>query len=377
MSIPLLSIVIPTRNREVYCIEAISYILKNDNPDFELVIQDNSDADIIEQYVNSITDNRLVYHRDSERLNSVINMDKAISLASGEYVSMIGDDDCIMPNIFSVAKWMKKHNIDAVSTELMPLFVWNDIKPEINEKLYGSLTTYGSSLTYKRIDTQKELLRFIKSGCVDYLNYNLPKVYHGIVSSSVLNRIHEITGHYIGGLSPDLYLAIATSLLIKEHYTLGFPITISGICNKSTSYDTMKRLDIDKLENAPHFYKRGPYEWSEIVPRVYTNLTIWADSAIHALSEMGRNDLVNNVDASRLRSVFCYRFRFLKSRFPELFHNISYMGILKYRLNYYLYRIKRYSRSLKWKLASQMKYYPCVESWQGVMELYKERIFFL
>lgn len=41
----LLSIVIPTRDREYYCIEAIKNILSYNNEDFELVVQDNSDSE--------------------------------------------------------------------------------------------------------------------------------------------------------------------------------------------------------------------------------------------------------------------------------------------------------------------------------------------
>ena len=43
-NLPLLSIVIPTRNREFYCIQAIKHILSFENKDFELVIQDNSES---------------------------------------------------------------------------------------------------------------------------------------------------------------------------------------------------------------------------------------------------------------------------------------------------------------------------------------------
>ena len=96
----LLSIVIPTRNREKYCIEAIKHIMTFMEDCFELVIKDNSDSDIIEQYVSKNPDIRLKYHRTQGRLNSVINMDEALSYAQGEYVCMIGDDDTVLPNIF-------------------------------------------------------------------------------------------------------------------------------------------------------------------------------------------------------------------------------------------------------------------------------------
>ena len=52
--ISLLSIVIPTRNREEYCIHALNHILSFDEQDFELIIQDNSDTTRILDYLKKI-----------------------------------------------------------------------------------------------------------------------------------------------------------------------------------------------------------------------------------------------------------------------------------------------------------------------------------
>ncbi|MNT58405.1 Spore coat polysaccharide biosynthesis protein SpsA [compost metagenome] len=43
--IPLLSIIIPTRNRKEYAASAIRSILSIPSEDFELIVQDNSDND--------------------------------------------------------------------------------------------------------------------------------------------------------------------------------------------------------------------------------------------------------------------------------------------------------------------------------------------
>ena len=56
---PILSIIIATKNRILYCINVIETILKFDNSDFELVIQDNSDTLELHDYVqHKISDKR-------------------------------------------------------------------------------------------------------------------------------------------------------------------------------------------------------------------------------------------------------------------------------------------------------------------------------
>ena len=131
MSQPFLSIVIPTRNRQHYCIAAIENILSYDYPDLELCVHDNSDDDHIQQYLQSRTpDPRLTYKRIAEQLNSVDNMDRAIGMATGHYVCMIGDDDTILPHIFEVTEWMDAHSIDSVCTNQRVQYYWPGAHPD-------------------------------------------------------------------------------------------------------------------------------------------------------------------------------------------------------------------------------------------------------
>ena len=122
--IPLLSIVIPTRNREDYCIHAINHILSFDEQDFELIIQDNSDTTKILDYLKKNHDSRLKYHYSPKRINSVINMDYAISMAKGKYITMIGDDDTVLPTIFDLVKFANKFGYDAISQKDVIPYFW-------------------------------------------------------------------------------------------------------------------------------------------------------------------------------------------------------------------------------------------------------------
>ena len=70
----------------------LNHILSFDEQDFELIIQDNSDTTRILDYLKKNQDSRLKYNYLPERINSVKNMDYAISMAK-EYITMIGDDD--------------------------------------------------------------------------------------------------------------------------------------------------------------------------------------------------------------------------------------------------------------------------------------------
>lgn len=284
---PLLSIVIPTRNREYYCIEAIKHILLHNNIDFELVIQDNSDSDKVEEFVTTVSDSRLVYNHTKGRINSAINMDKALSMAAGEYVTMIGDDDTILPQIFDVAVWAKHNNYLCVSPNQQLKYTWPD--DAIGE--LGTLLWTKASSAYKLMKGEKQLKLLLRNGIINYSSYCLPKVYHGVIKREILQKIKEKAGHYIGGLSPDIYLAVSASILCNDYVAINYPITVAGACPRSSTAESHKGGHRGDLASAPHLFGRK-YEWDGRIPELYSVETIWAESALKAIVELERLDLL-------------------------------------------------------------------------------------
>lgn len=294
---PLLSIIIATKNRVPYCISAIESILSIDSNDIQLVIQDNTDnLDLKNHIESSITDNRLIYRYTPPPFSSIDNFNAAIELATGEYVCMIGDDDGINPEIIQATLWAKNNNVDAFVGSLSANYRWADTGAP--DTLFTKMT--GDTLTIKQFngkasqpDIKKSLLRLMHNGCTNYLEFSLPKFYHGVVRRQCFDLIKEKTGAYIKGLSPDIYSSISLACVINKLVTIDYPLTIPGVCSASTSItEGQIRKHSKKLEDAPHFRSRGPYTWSPEVPRFYCVQTIWADSGFAALHEMGRLDLI-------------------------------------------------------------------------------------
>ena len=292
----LLSIVIPSRNREYYCIEALKDILSYDRDDFEVCVCDNSDTDQLEEYVKEKNDPRVLYQHIKGIINSVINMDKAMRMATGEYVCMIGDDDTILPTIFDAVELAKNKQYDIVSPRDVVVYFWPKALKETGEVSWALRITEGGESV---MDNEPQLKAFVKNGCLTYSDV-LPRIYHGIVRRVILERVLEETGHIIGGLSPDMYLSITTTCNTNNFTVINYPITIAGACPRSTTSESNTGGHRGKVENAPHLYNRGPYVWDSRIPRIYTVQTIWAETAMKAFEEMGRNDLINQVNQGYL-----------------------------------------------------------------------------
>lgn len=317
----ILSIVIPTRNREFYCIEAIKDILGYKELDFELVVHDNSDSEKISDFITQLNDTRLTYKHIKGRINSVANMDNALSMATGEYVTMIGDDDTILPAIFDVVRWAKENNYHCVSPTHQVKYVW----PNSMIKERGTVSWKRSTNKSWSLSGERQLISLLKNGIINYSSFMLPKVYHGIMRRDVLIKISEKTGYYIGGLSPDIYLAVACSIFCEKYMVIDYPITIAGACPSSSTAESNNGGHRGNLSDAPHLFNRKNYAWDTRIPEIYSVETIWAESAIKAIEELNRHDLIHYFRQGRFLAGLIGNNRSLFSLIKQKVNGIQYI----------------------------------------------------
>jgi len=280
---PILSIVIATKNRVPYCINAIDTILSFPDNDFELIIQDNTDNLELKTYIESnISDKRLVYNYTPPPFSSIDNFNAAIGLSIGEFVCLIGDDDGVIPEILKIARWASSKGIDSVCSTALVSYGWPGVYPKF---IGGVLFIPNYSEKIQFLNPLKKIPALLNNGLTDYSKFNLPRVYHGLIKRSCFEQIEKKTGHYFGGLSPDIYSSIALGAIVKKHLVLDIPFTIPGVCTSSTSSDSSKQKHCGNLEDAPHFRSRENYVWESEIPRYYSVQTIWAESGFKSMKE--------------------------------------------------------------------------------------------
>ena len=102
MSENLFSIVIPTRQRHDTLQYSIESVLNQTHKDFELIIMDNFSTQETAEVVASFKDSRIQYYRTPERLSMSDNWELGLSHATGEYITILGDDDALMPDALEI-----------------------------------------------------------------------------------------------------------------------------------------------------------------------------------------------------------------------------------------------------------------------------------
>ena len=290
MSQPIISIVIATRNRASICIKTIETILKIVSPDFEIIVQDNSDDDDLENYVKTkISDSRLIFNKSNQVLSFVGNFNIALSFANGYYVTSIGDDDGVNPIIIDVAKYAMQNKLESLGSAQSCEYYWPNV---IEEHKNGCLLIPSFNCAISSYDPKKRLIPLLISGIVNYIPFNFPRLYHGIVRRDLLDKIKNKNGDFLRGLSPDIYSSIALSTIIKKHTLIDYPFIISGVCSASGAAASVNSKHCGNLEDAPHFRGNNDYKWEPEIPKYYSVETIWAETALKAFKDHGRSDLL-------------------------------------------------------------------------------------
>lgn len=325
---PLLSIIIPTRNRSEYSISSIRSILKIKSDLLELVVQDNSDGDELEKFIATKgNDSRLKYNHTKGRLDIVANFSVGLELASGEYFTFLGDDDGVNPEILDAVMWAKLKGVDAITPPFLVDYMW----PDLLQKYYGAkdsgslkVRPFTGHITFP--DVEKGMLECVRHACQNLVNFvGLPKIYYGIVRKECMEMVRAKTGTYFPGISPDLSGAMAVANYVGNLCSIDYPLFIPGSSAKSAAgISAQKKHHGRKLQDQSHLPVECLNDWPAIIPEFYAVQTVWAQAGWGALKATGREDVLKEFNVPLLHAT-CAVFN------PQYFIFIlsSYLGALK------------------------------------------------
>lgn len=289
---PLLSIIIPTRNRPQYAIPAVRSLLLIPSSEVEFVIQDSSDSGELGDFIGAhLRDPRLRYNYTQPPVNMVQNFSLGVEHSSGEYVCILGDDDGVNPEIVAAARWAKTNNIDALSSPNIAVYCWPDFRSRYRGdrhagKLYIRAFSGGSSFPVM----ETALRQCVRNAGQGVAIFHLPRVYEGVVRKSCLDRMRKSTGLYFGGVSPDVFGAVALANFVGRCCEVDYPLIIAGNGGASASGLSAMRQHKGNLRES---LKAFPdLDWPSGVPEFYSVETVWAQAALTALQSTGRADLL-------------------------------------------------------------------------------------
>ena len=224
------SILMPTYNKAEYIKYSIKSILESKYQNFELIISNDYSTDGTAKILSKIKDPRVKIIKPPFRLNHVRNYEFLLKYANGEWITIIGDDDGIIPNFFeNVDKYLNKFpQIKAISSK-PALYYWKNV-----EDFYGDrVCDYQNFNEDAKIKNSKITLFLCLLGILN--RTDVPMLYtSGIVKRSLIDRIKMISNNFFfHGLLPDYYSSVAILSYTKNFLRINEPLFWVGTSKKS------------------------------------------------------------------------------------------------------------------------------------------------
>ncbi len=293
MTGPLLSIVVPTKDRYETLAVLVDKVMSWPEQRFELVIQDNSsdNGPFQSRLARYGEDSRLRYLFQPEPVSAIANCDAAVARAQGQFISFIGDDDGILMQAVAAALWMERQGLEALICNVAS-YTWPDMAHSVavNRILNGRLIFGAYAASVSKPNAQRELERVFRHGARHM--FDMPRLYHSLVSKDALDRLRAATGSCFPGPVPDMANAVALCSIVTRYAYVDMPLVISGQSRKSMSGKNSVRAHQGEIEKEPSLPADAARHWDARVPRYWSGPTIWAEAAIKGAEATGRSDVV-------------------------------------------------------------------------------------
>lgn len=300
---PLLSLVVPTHNRARYAKACIKSVLGFDEPELQLVVTDTSTDRELYDWLRDdarhlLDDPRLVYAKIDGPSDVTKNHNDAFALATGEYVGVIGDDDCLTNAAIDAVRWASRHDIPAVSQTLTTTYAWPDFRSRLArsghaERLYVPRKIGGGRWRDAESDLRDALARAFQG------TDGLPRTYHGFVRRELLENVHRLTGAFVHGSSPDMAGAVSVACQIGHYLEVDIPLSIPGISGGSNSGRSGLNTHKGELSSDRQTRKFENQGWPRGVPRFFSVETVWAHAGLETVGRL-RPELALHFNYARL-----------------------------------------------------------------------------
>lgn len=197
--------------------------------------------------MEAFSDPRLKYSRSDKRLPMHENWEAALSQATGDYITFIGDDDALMPFCLDRVK-------DVLATSSVDLLAWTahtyywpDV-PDTKRRNHLTMDARSPFLWKQSIpaesardrdDLQPGVLalnsKHILTNWLDHSGFRLyVPTYHNLVSRTVINRVKATTGAYFFNPLPDIATLIANLYVTDEVLFYASPLSMTGHSGRSS-----------------------------------------------------------------------------------------------------------------------------------------------
>jgi len=231
------SVLLPTRCGGKYLGDCISSILSQPYKDMELVVSNNANTDETVTVLNSFTgDSRLKVVNLAHPVPVTDNWNSALSASRGDYVLMMGDDDCLLPGYFQrMDEILGRHNDpDCVTYNAYSYMAPNSVGQDKSSYYNDPFFNFGSK--FKREGEISRKLRFLIAKDMFRFYNRIPLNMQTTLMSR--NAMNKIKGGAFQPPFPDHYALNSLLLTTKSWVFSPEKLLVVGVSPKSFGHFT-------------------------------------------------------------------------------------------------------------------------------------------
>ena len=196
--------------------------------DYEIVVADNCSGPETRRIVEAIDPRKVRYTRSNEILPMAINWERGLQLCTGEYVTVLGDDDAFLPSTLDIARRI----ISATSCEILAWFPHTYWWPDTIVHWSRNILTVELAATASWVNSRPVLQAFY-AGSAGFSM--LPMIYQAFFHrSDIEEAIRRYDGFFVPpDTAPDISSGIVGLHLTDTYIFSGRGLTIRGNSGKS------------------------------------------------------------------------------------------------------------------------------------------------
>lgn len=226
------SILVPTRQRPDTLPATLATLVEQHGDDYEIVVADNCGDAEVDQVIKAaqMKNPRVKHIRSEQVLPMAVNWERGLAACTGEYVSVLGDDDGFLPSTIEIVRYLVSAKNPRVIAWGVHTYWWPDtIAYWHRNRLYVPLAS--NELFWKEsrpvlVETFRHVTSFS----------HLPTIYNGFVHRDVINTVIGRFGGYFvpPDMSPDVSSGILNLAHTGRYLYSPRPLAVRGNSKRST-----------------------------------------------------------------------------------------------------------------------------------------------
>jgi len=121
MTLPLISVIIPTYNRSSFILEAVDSVFKQTLGDFELIVVDDGSIDGTREALNKYNGRLIYWYQDNQGVSAARN--QGLQIARGKWIAFLDSDDFWQPKKLEAQVHFFSQNPEAVICQTEEIWI--------------------------------------------------------------------------------------------------------------------------------------------------------------------------------------------------------------------------------------------------------------